>query len=425
MANESTSPTPGHPKLRPLDMRWVQDGDARWLMLRDPLGISQQPLLVPSAAAPLLALCDGARDLATIRSAAELRAGLRLTPAQLAEFVSALDQALLLDNERFHQARTQALHDYRSAPFRTPALAGAAYPSDPQQLAQTLTGYGQKLATRQASSAEHPDNRRVLGVLSPHIDYARGGPVYAATWAHLQDELQQTELVVVLGTDHVGGPGELTLTRKSYATPLGRAPTDTQLVNALTDALGADAAFASELHHRNEHSVELATVWLHHLLQGRAVAMLPVLCGSMHHLVRSGADPGDDQAFTAFLTLLAETMRQRRTLIVAAGDLAHVGPVFGDAAPYGKPARDRLASADRESLAAIGRVDPEGFFSTVRKDRDKRRYCGLTPIYLMLRLLETAGATQGDLIAYDQCPADDEGGSFVSIAGMVFRGRAT
>ncbi|MSQ13524.1 MAG: AmmeMemoRadiSam system protein B [Dehalococcoidia bacterium] len=425
MANESTSPISGRPKLRPLDMRWVQDGDAKWLMLRDPLGISPQPLLVPGGAAPLLALCDGTRDLATIRSSAELRAGLRLTPAQLAEFVSALDQALLLDNERFHQAHAKALRTYRSAPFRSPALAGTAYPAEPEQLAQTLVGYSKNLAPRQASSAEHGDDRRVMGVLSPHIDYARGGPVYAATWAHLQDELQQTELVVVLGTDHVGGPGELTLTRKSYATPLGRAPTDTQLVDALTDALGPDTVFANELHHRNEHSVELATVWLHHLLRGRAVALLPVLCGSMHHLVRNGGDPGDDQAFTSFLTLLAETMRQRRTLIVAAGDLAHVGPVFGDAAPYGRPARDRLASADRESLAAIGRVDPEGFFSTVRRDRDARRYCGLTPIYLMLRLLETAGASQGDLIAYDQCPADDEGGSFVSIAGMVFKGGAS
>jgi hypothetical protein len=71
-----TFPPSSHPTLRPLDIRWVQDGDATWLMLRDPLGISQDPLLIPAAAAPLLALCDGARDLATIRSSAELRAGL-------------------------------------------------------------------------------------------------------------------------------------------------------------------------------------------------------------------------------------------------------------------------------------------------------------------------------------------------------------
>ncbi len=49
---------------------------------------------------------------------------------------------------------------------------------------------------------------------------------------------------------------------------------------------------------------------------------------------------------------------------------------------------------------------------------DRNNVCGLPPIYLALRLL---GETAGETVAYDQCPADEENTSWVSVAGMVWR----
>ena len=67
-------------------------------------------------------------------------------------------------------------------------------------------------------------------------------------------------------------------------------------------------------------------------------------------------------------------------------------------------------------MDAITCGDSAGFFERIRSVGDRNRVCGGPPIYLTLRMLEGAsGAPAG----YDQCPADPQDASFVSIAGAV------
>jgi hypothetical protein len=68
-------------------------------------------------------------------------------------------------------------------------------------------------------------------------------------------------------------------------------------------------------------------------------------------------------------------------------------------------------------MDTIARGDAEGMFLQVKKEGDRRRICGLPPIYLALRLL---GETTGKVTGYAQCPADQQETSLVSICGMVF-----
>jgi len=104
--------------------------------------------------------------------------------------------------------------------------------------------------------------------------------------------------------------------------------------------------------------------------------------------------------------------------VVAAADLAHVGPAFGD--PYGLDfvARAQLRNADERLLAAVYAGDAAAFFYTLKAEGDRRRVCGMPPIYLTLRLLESS---RGQPAGYAVCPADPQGLSFVSIAGVVLR----
>ena len=60
----------------------------------------------------------------------------------------------------------------------------------------------------------------------------------------------------------------------------------------------------------------------------------------------------------------------------------------------------------------------EGFFAELKAVEDRNNVCGLPPIYLALRLL---GASQGHAVAYDQCPADEQNTSWVSVAGMLWQ----
>jgi MEMO1 family protein len=336
----------------------------------------------------------------------------RLSPDDLAHVVARLDEALLLDNERSRAAQRDALAAYRSAPFRMPALAGHGYPAEPAELKVVLDAY---LAPVQAERP--PGTRAYRGLVSPHIDYQRGGPVYARAWHAAAAAAQEAEVVVILGTDHNGSAGAITPTRQSYATPYGILPTDQGAVDALAAALGEEAAFAEELHHRGEHSIELAAVWLHHLRGGRPCPLVPVLTGSFYRFVR-GEDgpPADHPPLNRAVAALRSALAGRRGLVVAAGDLAHIGPAFDDR-PVDLFRKAQLEVQDRALIEILCRGDAEGFFGAIRAEGDRRNVCGLPPIYLALRLL--AGAA-GEPAGYDRCPADMDGTSFVSICGVVW-----
>jgi AmmeMemoRadiSam system protein B len=254
-------------------------------------------------------------------------------------------------------------------------------------------------------------------VVSPHIDYARGGPVYKSVWGAAETAVRNADLAIIFGTDHSGGLGKITLTRQNYATPYGVLSTSTDIVDRLAAAIGEDAAFAEELHHRNEHSIELASVWLHHARGGRAIEVAPILCGSFAHFVAGQADPATDATFEKVISVLRAAMRGRKAIVVAAADLAHVGPAF-NGPPVNLAGQKKLRQADDAILSEMAAGSAAGFFAQLKDVEDSNNVCGLPPIYLSLRLL---GETKGEMVAYDQCPADEDDTSWVSVAGMLWR----
>ena len=382
------------------------------ILLRDPLHLSDASLGIPPPLGPLLALMDGTRDEGALEAALMLRAGVRLAPGLLSQLLADLDEAYLLDNERFAGARAEALREYRDAPYRPVTLDGASFAGDPEGAAAQLQAYVDALPPKSASGQD----KVIRGVVSPHIDFQRGGPVYAEVWRAAARAAREAELVILFGTDHQGSEGTVTLTRQSYATPWGVLPTDGPLVGALAGVLGEEAAFAEELHHRGEHSIELAAVWLHFVRDGLPVPLVPVLLGSFADFVAGEADPGEHEPFAAALEVLRGAMASQRTLVVAAADLAHMGPAFGDPRGLDFVAQAQLRNADERLLQAVYAGDAEGFFQQLRAEGDRRHVCGLPPIYLTLRLL---GETRGQPAGYALCPADPQGMSFVSIAGVI------
>jgi AmmeMemoRadiSam system protein B len=402
------------PKLRQIEVHPIQHEGQPMLLLRDPLHLSSTGLAIPQPLAPLLGLMDGTRDEAGLEAALQVRAGVRLATGLLSKLVADLDAAFLLDNEHFAQARAEAVRCYREAPFRPLTLDDGSFPTKPDLASARLQAYVDALppASRPA------DERPIRGLISPHIDYQRGGPVYAEVWQAAEEAAQRAELVVVFGTDHRGGDGTLTLTEQSYATPWGILPTESKIVDRLATALGRETALAEELHHGAEHSIELAVVWLHFVRGGEAVPLVPILCGSFAAFVAGEPDPASHEPFLAAVDVLRGIVASRPTLVVAAADLAHVGPAFGD--PYGLDfvARAQLRNADERLLDSVYAGDATGFFEQLKAEGDRRNVCGLPPIYLTLRLL---GETSGEPAGYAICPADPQGVSFVTIAGVILR----
>ena len=400
------------PRVRALEPHWVDHEGEKLLVLSDRTGLFDEPLAVPPVVGFILSLCDGARDEDEIRGRLANEIGQNVEASELTGILDELEKRLVLEGPACDAAQRAQLDAYRSAPSRPCTLAGGVYPLETGECRRALAAYGAD--DREPASAYDPDIRAVI---SPHIDYHRGGRTYHRVWTRAAAAVRNADVLLVFGTDHSGGPGTVTLTRQSYDTPFGPLETDRPIVDAVVEALGEPDAFAEELHHRREHSIELAAVWAASLLDGgKRPSMVPVLCGSFHYFSMGMADPATEARFTAALDALKSATRGKRVVAVAAADLAHVGPAFGDPAPLDAAAKEKLRADDEKLVHAAAWGRPDEFFGQLRAEQDKRRICGLPPIYLTLRYLEDG---RGEAVRYEQCPADANGGSLVSIAGML------
>ncbi len=401
-----------YPKLRPLDVRPLLHENEPYLLLRDPQQLSEHQLLVPQPLGAVLAYCDGRHDIPKMVKAFERRYGIELPPELVGELLAALDDALMLDNARAAAAEDAARNAFRAEPFRTPALAGPSYPAGDKELWRLLQDYLEEAAEVEPLAV---DWSRPVGLLSPHIDYGRGGPVYAQVWKRAAQAAREAELVILLGTDHYGAD-LFSLTRQNYATPYGVLPTDSALVDELAAAIGEEEAYAGELRHRGEHSLELVAVWLHHLRAGAPVPVVPILTGSFQPFLAEDTQPCDHPPIQAALAVLRRAMVGRRTLVIASGDLAHVGPAFGGK-PLTAAARQKLAAADAQLVAAMRAGDSAAFLAAIREVKNRNNVCGVAPIYLAMQLL---GDLPGEQWGYATCPADDNDTSAVTVTGMMF-----
>jgi len=419
---------PDRPQLRPVEVSRISREGSDLFVLKDPLQLNEQSLLVPVQAAPYLQSMDGTNTIEEIVEAA-LGAGAQPIPQEtLDDLLQRLDEMMLLANGAYVGEIQRRIEEYRGLSARNPALANVAYPGDTEDLRGYLDGF----AFPYMDPAETPNGQaqvdlrsgELKSIISPHIDFERGGDSYGMIWEQVRGQLQDVELFVIFGTDHNGDGPRLTLTNQDYMTPLGSLQTDSELVDELAMILSnddsvADHPFTDELNHINEHSIELATVWLHRALGQSNAKMLPVLCGSFGRLLADGApDPTEHPQISAAIDLLQEVAKQRRTVFIAAADLAHVGPAFGDSelVPADSEGRQRVKSDDEALLKSIVSGNPRAFFEAVKNNSDRNKICGLAPIYMMLWASQ---ATTGTWDGYQQCKADEDDTSFVSIAGAA------
>jgi hypothetical protein len=394
-----------YPRLRPVEAFPAEVDGRRVVCLRDPQQYSERVVYIPGETAALLGLIDGEHSLLDIQAAFARRFGTLLFREQLLELLQSLDEHLLLDSPRFAEHRRQLEAAYRAAPVRPALLAGKSYPAEAGALREALDGLFRH-ADGPGDAPPSPMAARLGALVLPHIDYARGGPCYA--WGYREaDGLGGVDRWIVLGTVHAPIGRPFAISRKDFETPLGTVAADREFLDGLV-AGGAGTYLDDEFAHRGEHSIELQAIFLRHVTAPtRAVRMVPILCGSMHQLIAERCSPAGEPEIERFLALVQDTIRavRGRTVVVASADLAHIGPRFGDPHRVTASQLRETAEADRELLAAVEAGDAEAFFRLVARDGDRRRICGLAPVYLALRLVP---ATSGRLLRYGQW-ADPQG----------------
>jgi hypothetical protein len=401
------------PRLRAVEAFPVDQDGQRYVALRDPAGYTPAVVMLPMGLLEILARVDGEHSIADIQADVMRRHGELVTREHIETLIASLDGHGFLDSPAFAARREAIDREFLDAPSRPASHAGGAYAGDPEGLRASMDGF--------FSSPEGPgpiasfQGGGVRGLVAPHIDFHRGGPAYAWAYRDLA-ERGEADLFVIFGTCHAGMAHPFALTRKDYDTPLGPARVDAEFVEALAGRARQDC-FGSELAHRNEHSIEFQAVFLQYLYGGRReIAIVPVLTSFVHEALARRQRPEDDARVRAFLDALGETVAasRRRVAFIAGADLAHMGPRFGDPAPVSPAEMAVIDREDRQLLAAVEAGDADGFFESARRDNDRRRTCGLSPIYTLLRALDGA---KGTVRRYGQWP-DPQG--VVSFAGVVF-----
>lgn len=402
-----------YPRLRPVEAFPASVQGQQVICLRDPMQYTDAIVSVPPQTAAILELFDGRHSLLDIQEAFARRFGVLLFREQLLTVIHSLDECLLLDSPRFTDHRVAVEEDFRRAPHRPARLAGKGYPADAEALRRDLDGY---FAAEDGPKDTPPSPRagRLTGLTVPHIDFPRGGSCYAWGYRELSGAAP-ADRWIVLGTVHVPIARPFALTRKDFETPLGPAETDREFVEALVKRVGP-GYLDDEFAHRAEHSIEFQGVFLRHMTPpGRPVRIVPILCGSYHRFVEERRPPTPADAMEEFMAALRETMDAQggRSVLVVSADLAHVGPQFGDPRPLTPGQLREVEDADRQMLGFAEAGDAEGFFRAVAKDGDRRRICGLPPIYAALRLLD---GHRGRLLRYGRWPDPNGTVTFAALA---------
>src|SRR5262249_47243550 len=151
-------------------------------------------------------------------------------------------------------------------------------------------------------------------------------------------------------------------------TPLGVATTDQGYIDRLVAHYG-DGLFDDELMaHLPEHSIELEVVFLQYLYEGRRpFRIVPLVVGSFRDCVLWGREPRACPDVGRMIEALRAVEREVAEPICSliSGDLAHLGPKFGDPTPVTGPQLGHSRRQDEALLRQAEAADPAGYFRAI------------------------------------------------------------
>ncbi len=410
------------PLRQDLEMTPITHEGRPLVLLSDLLGLDEESLAVSPAVAMIASLFDGQKRAADI--AADLAAQKALlSEAEIQSLADQLAKHGLLDTPEAREKRRRLLKEFSQSPRRAFRAKARGLPENPLEFGAFLGGFYKAPKGPGEEPPPTVSGTPPLGLVSPHIDFFRGGPLYA--WAYLElAKHPPPDVVVALGVAHLSPRSPWVLTRKAYETPHGPLEVDESLYEEIRGALWYDP-LEEEWVHAKEHSLEFQALWLKYLWRKDAPKWVPILCSSYERYC-TDRPPSSVPTIEGALEKIGRALRARRergqrVLILAGVDLAHVGRRFGDDRDVTPELQKEIETLDRASLEKALALDADAFFRTGTGDGAWRKVCGLSALYTSLRwikALSNGKTPAGRLLAYGQAP--DPAGGVVSFVSAVF-----
>lgn len=398
----STQHLPDHllrPHLRPIQPLPIQKDGQRLVLLRDPSMLQPQSMVVPPPVMQALQLFQGKLTLD------EIAGRLGGPRDQILELARGLDTLGLLWGptfDRLEKERWSELLAEGAFPVRASAMLGQDEAACRRAIDEW---FGQTDDPELAGE--------VVGVIAPHLDFARGWPNYAAAYFGLRNQ-PAPDRIVILGTNHFGIGDGVVGTEIGFRSPLGVCPVDRPVLERLRARFGREF-LVDQIDHLAEHSIELQLPWIQ-----ACFGSVPVVAALIPDPLVGLIEDAEGERVTgdAFVAGLREILSDLggRTLLVSSSDLSHVGPQFGEPRPVDDQRRTDVERHDREMMSRFLAGDAEEFLAGFRWNRNPTRWCSIGSMAAFLALLEPE--TSLELIDYRQ--AMDPGGlAMVTSAAMV------
>ncbi len=369
----------------------VEYAGRKMILFQDPERWCEELVFFPAEIAPIIQYFDGRHTIRDIQEKLMRETGELVMSDFIEKIISDFDSHFLLDSERFRKHIAELKKEWNELEIRPAVLAGQSYPSDANELREFLNQF--YLVPEGAGLPQENKDDTLRAIVAPHIELKENGAVYAWAYKELYEH-SQAELFLIFGTGHYQTEDILVFSEKHFQTPLGIAQTDKEFIQLVRSKIKRRSQLG-DFSHRREHSIELQVIFLQHLFEGkRDFKIVPVLVGSFQMMIELGMSPSKDPLFTDYLSALREAIKEcgKKVALIASADLAHLGPRYGDNELYAPIREEEIKEDDEKMLNKLEQGDAEGFFEEIARIKDRRKICGLGPIYTVFKLLEPCRA---------------------------------
>jgi len=258
-----------------------------------------------------------------------------------------------------------------AAATRPPAVAGAFYTDDPDELRRQVT----------LMLGDAPDRPPSRALVAPHAGFAFSGKIAGEAFSTLDG--RAVRRVILLGpSHHEGFTGGALPARSidSFSTPLGKVALDEQALQSLRGLPEFDGPASA---HQPEHCLEVELPFLQ--IATPAAKIVPILVGA-------GTDRGTAGRMARALAPLLDD----HTVVVVSSDFTHYGERYGWTPFAGPDLGDRLVHIGRVTAGRLAAIDPAGFAHQVEVSGDT--VCGAKPAMVLMELLDHAFEGGGEVL---------------------------
>lgn len=242
---------------------------------------------------------------------------------------------------------------------REPVVSGNFYPGTPSILNEEL---GKHIRFSEKK-------RKAMGLIVPHAGYVFSGRCAGKGFGAV--EIPGT--VVLLGVNHHGIGHPFAVDGHDYwKTPLG----DAEIAKELRDKLTANSTIfkVDNVASSQEHSIEVEIPFIQYLNPKALILPISVAMADLKKLLAAGKE-------------IADLVKDNPdVLIVASTDMSHY------------ISADRARDKDKNAIAKIQQLDPEGLYNTVMMERISM--CGAAGTTMMLSAVLALGAKNAEVIDY-------------------------